>query len=151
MKKVFLSVTLIIVFAIYVIHEKTEGAEAVKAVAPKGTPTTATADTPAVQPTSTQTNSGYKDGEHTGEVTDAYYGNIQVKAVIQGGKITDVQFLQYPNDRQTSIEINQQAMPYLKSEAIQSQRAQVDIVSGATQTSEAFVKSLQSALDQAKS
>ncbi len=92
----------------------------------------------------------YKNGTYTGSIADAYYGNIQVQAVISNGKITDVKFLQYPNDRRTSIEINTQAMPYLKEEAIQAQNANVDGVSGATQTSQAFLQSLQSALDQAK-
>lgn len=92
----------------------------------------------------------YRDGEYTGTVADAYYGNIQVKAVIQSGRLADVQFLQYPNDRRTSIEINTQAMPYLKSEAIQAQNANVDIVSGATDTSLAFRQSLADALGQAK-
>lgn len=93
---------------------------------------------------------GYKDGEYAGPVTDAFYGQVQVKAVIQQGKIADVQFLQYPNDRRTSIRINNIAMPYLVSEAIQAQSAQVDIISGATLTSEAFAESLQSALATAK-
>jgi len=37
----------------------------------------------------------------------------------------------------------------LKSEAISAQNAQVDIVSGATDTSQAFINSLSSALTQA--
>ena len=91
----------------------------------------------------------YKDGTYTGNAADAFYGYIQVKVVISGGKLTDVQFLQYPNDRQTSIEINQQAMPYLKQEALQAQSAQVDGVTGATDTSQAFIESLSSALSKA--
>lgn len=91
----------------------------------------------------------YKDGTYTGSVADAFYGNIQVQVTISSGKISDVQFLQYPNDRNTSIMINQQAMPYLKQEAIQSQSANVDIVSGATDSSQAFIQSMQSALAQA--
>jgi uncharacterized protein with FMN-binding domain len=93
---------------------------------------------------------GFKDGSYTGSAADAFYGTIQVQAVITGGKITDVQFLQYPNDRRTSIEVNTQAMPYLKAEAIQAQSAQVDVVSGATDSSLAFIQSLGSALNQAK-
>jgi len=93
---------------------------------------------------------GYKDGEYSGPVTDAYYGQVQVKAVIQAGKIADVLFLQYPNDRRTSIRINTIAMPYLITEALQAQSAQVDVISGATLTSQAFAESLQSALATAK-
>lgn len=102
--------------------------------------------TPVVQPTQ---RGQYKDGAYTGPVADAFYGSLQVKVIISGGKITDVQFLQYPSDRRTSIEINQQAMPYLKQEAIAIQSARVDGVSGATQTSKAFIESLRSALNQA--
>lgn len=95
------------------------------------------------------TNNNYKDGSYTGSVADAYYGNVQVQAIIQGGKITDVQFLQYPNSHGTSVAINQQAMPMLRQEAIQAQSANVQIISGATFTSQAFIQSLQNALNQA--
>jgi uncharacterized protein with FMN-binding domain len=92
----------------------------------------------------------YKDGSYTGSVADAQWGNIQVKAIIQNGKIKDVQFLQAPNDRNRSIRINDSADPQLTSEAIQAQSAQVDIVTGATDTSNAFIESLSDALSQAK-
>ncbi|MCR4329665.1 MAG: FMN-binding protein [Candidatus Roizmanbacteria bacterium] len=92
----------------------------------------------------------YADGSYTGDVADAFYGNIQVQAVIQNGKIADIQFLQYPSDRSQSRQISQYAMPLLKSEALQAQSAQVNIVSGATYTSQAFVQSLASALTKAK-
>ncbi len=92
----------------------------------------------------------YKDGTYTGSVEDAYYGNYQVAAVISGGKISDIQFLQYPNDNQTSLSINTQAMVYLKEEALQAQNANVDIISGASDSSMAFQRSLQTALNQAK-
>lgn len=94
-------------------------------------------------------NNNYKDGQYTGTSADAYYGNIQVKTIVQNGKITDVQFLDYPQDRQTSRMINQDAMPVLKQEAITAQSANVQIVSGATDTSQAFQQSLNSALTQA--
>jgi len=93
----------------------------------------------------------YADGSYIGSVADAYYGNIQVQVAISGGKIADVSFLQYPNDRSTSRYINSQAMPILKSEAIQSQNANVNTVSGASDTSAAFRQSLAVALSQAKS
>ena len=43
-----------------------------------------------------------------------------------------------------------QVMPWLTQEAIQAQSANVDIISGATLTSEAFAMSLQSALQSAR-
>ncbi len=92
----------------------------------------------------------YKDGSYTGSVADAQWGYIQVKAIVQGGKITDVQFLQYPNERNRSVEINNYADPQLTQEAIAAQSAQVDIVTGATDSSEAFIQSLTDALTQAQ-
>ena len=91
----------------------------------------------------------YVDGTYTGSAANAYYGNIQVEAVISGGKLTNVVFLQSPSDRSTSRFINQQAMPELKAEAIQAQSANVDGVSGASDSSAAFKESLSSALSQA--
>ncbi|MGH7239538.1 MAG: FMN-binding protein [Candidatus Saccharimonadales bacterium] len=91
----------------------------------------------------------YKDGTYTGSVANAYYGNIQVKTTVSGGKITNVKFLQYPDTHQTSVYINQQAMPYLQQEAIKTQSPNVNIISGATFTSQAFQQSLASALSQA--
>jgi uncharacterized protein with FMN-binding domain len=92
----------------------------------------------------------YRDGEYTGPSVDANWGLVQVKAVIQRGRLTDVQFLQYPNDRRTSQRINSIVMPYLQTEAIQAQSANVDLITGATLTSEAFAESLQAALDSAR-
>jgi len=92
----------------------------------------------------------YADGSYTGSATDAYYGTVQIKAVIKNGTLADVQFLQYPSDRDTSRYINGQAIPLLFQEAIQSQSAQVDGVSGATFTSQAFKESLAFALAHAK-
>ncbi len=92
----------------------------------------------------------YKDGSYTGSVADAQWGYVQVKAVITNGKITDVQFLQYPSDRNRSVYINSIADPQLTSEAIQAQNANVDIVTGATDSSEAFIQSLTDALSQAR-
>lgn len=92
----------------------------------------------------------YKDGRYTGSVADAFYGNLQIEAVINGGKISDIIFLQYPNDNHTSQSINDQASVYLKQEAIAAQNANVDIVSGASDSSNAFRQSLASALSQAQ-
>ena len=117
---------------------------------PAITPTTASTNG-AITPTAPSTNGAlYKDGAYTGSVADAQWGNIQVKAIIKNGKITDVQFLQYPNERNRSVEINNYADPQLTSEAIQAQSANVDTISGATDTSDAFIQSLSDALALAK-
>jgi uncharacterized protein with FMN-binding domain len=91
----------------------------------------------------------FKDGKFRGPVADAYYGEVQVEADVQGGRLATVRILSYPNDRRTSRYINSQALPILKREAIQAQSGNVDFVSGATLTSRAYIQSLSSALDQA--
>lgn len=92
----------------------------------------------------------YKDGNYAGRAVNAYYGLVQVQANVSGSQLVSVDVLQYPKDRRTSRYINSQAIPVLQSEAISAQTAQVDVVSGATLTSEAFARSLDNALGQAR-
>ena len=92
----------------------------------------------------------YKNGTYTGSVQDAYYGNVQVQLTIAGNKISDITFLQYPNDNHTSIRINSEAMPLLIQETIQAQSANISGVTRASATSPAFIASLSDALNQAK-
>jgi uncharacterized protein with FMN-binding domain len=89
------------------------------------------------------------DGRFDGPAIDAFYGLVEIEAVVQGGKLADINVLRYPSDRRVSVAINRRALPILKREAIAAQSANVDFVSGATLTSEAFVESLGSALRQA--
>lgn len=125
-------------------------------------PTTAATSAPVVVSTGTPVTPGatntpkpintgkFKNGTYTGNSADAFYGFVQVAAVIENGRLAKVNILSYPNDRSRSIEINQYALPILQSEAIQAQSSGVDIVSGATDTSMAFISSLGSALALAK-
>lgn len=76
------------------------------------------------------------------------WGTVQVTIVVSGKKITDVQATA-PTERQRSAFINDQALPMLKSEVLQSQSANIDYLSGATMTCDAYIQSLQSALTQA--
>ena len=93
----------------------------------------------------------YTDGVYTGPAADAYYGIIQIQALVRGGRLTALKVLKYPNDRRTSVNINRQALPMLRDEAISAQSADVDIISGATLTSKAFIRSLGGALRKASS
>ena len=88
----------------------------------------------------------FADGTYTGASASAYYGNIQVQVVIQGGAIAGFKLLDYPSHTGTSVAINRQALPILAQEVIAAQSAQVDFVSGATLSSDAFLKSVASAL-----
>lgn len=126
----------------------TSPAPSTSAPPPKPTPP-ATGLPQGSAPTSVST-SGYKDGTYTGSVADAFYGQVQVQVVIKNGSITNVTFLSYPSDRSTSRFINGQAMPLLTQEAISAQSANVNTVSGATFTSQAFKESLAVALASAK-
>jgi len=85
----------------------------------------------------------------TGQVADTRWGPVQVQLTIAGRKITDVAVVQYPNGNGRDQEINSQALPILIQETMDAQSANIDMVSGATVTSDGYLQSLQSALDQA--
>jgi uncharacterized protein with FMN-binding domain len=153
-KPLLLTAFVVVTFILYSLQQRHEGSGTV--IAPVTTTKPSTSQTtPATGSGSSSTgqstaSAAYKDGTYTGTVADAFYGNVQVQATIAGGKITTVKFLSYPNDQDNSVRINQQAIPYLQQEAIQAQSAQVDIVSGATDTSSAFIQSLGAALQKAQ-
>jgi len=151
MKKLLLTAFVIGCFALYSFHQRHEGASVViKAPSAATTQPPGSSKGNSGTSTSPAATTTYKDGQYTGSSSDAFYGFIQVEAVISGGKLTDVKFLQTPNDRDTSVMINSQATPILKQEAIQAQSANISGVSGATDTSQAFIQSLSSALRQAQ-
>jgi uncharacterized protein with FMN-binding domain len=61
-------------------------------------------------------------------------------------KIVKVTVPQYPNHTDRSVYINQTALPYLIQETLQAQNANIQMVSGASDSSYAFIQSLQAAL-----
>jgi uncharacterized protein with FMN-binding domain len=85
----------------------------------------------------------------TGDDVPNQFGDVQVQVTFSDGKITDVKALQLPFDRRRSAEISQYVEPYLRSEALQAQSPQIDLISGATYTSMSYAQSLQSAIDKA--
>jgi len=89
-----------------------------------------------------------KNGSFTGSVVSDPFGTVQTSITVSGGKIVAVN-ASAPMGNPLSSTINQQAVPILKSETLQAQSANVNLVSGATLTSQAYVQSLQSALTQA--
>jgi uncharacterized protein with FMN-binding domain len=76
---------------------------------------------------------------------------MQVRLTLAGTKITNVTVLQRTDDGSESDEIDANAIPKLTSETLAAQSAHIDAVSGASYTSSGYIKSLQSALDQAGS
>jgi uncharacterized protein with FMN-binding domain len=89
------------------------------------------------------------NGSFTGADVPNRFGDVQVRVVITDGRITDVQALVLPTDRAQSAYISQVAGPMLRTEALQAQSAKIDIIGGATYTSDSYAQSLESALLQA--
>ena len=85
----------------------------------------------------------------TGDVAQTQWGPVQVAITVADGTITDVAVPQYPNGNPRDTQINAYALPVLVQETIDAQSASIDMVSGATVTSQGYLTSLQSALDQA--
>jgi uncharacterized protein with FMN-binding domain len=101
------------------------------------TPKTSTTKSPAATATRTITGATY----------DTKYGPVQVRITLRGTQLTDVAALQLPQQNPRDIEIDNYAVPQLRQEALGAQSANINSVSGATFTSEGYIRSLQSALD----
>ena len=112
-------------------------------------PATVPAPSTSAGASTTPSSGSLKDGTYTGQAIDTQYGPVQVGVTVSGGKINGVDFLAMPNDRPRSQFITLQAEPLLRQEALQTQTANINLLSGATFTSEGFAQSLQSALSQA--
>ncbi|GAA2617287.1 FMN-binding protein [Streptomyces axinellae] len=93
--------------------------------------------------------SGQRSGTYTGSVIDTQYGPVQVEATLKGGRLTAVKAVRTPSENSRDKAIAKDAVPRLTQEALHAQNAQIDAVSGATYTSDGYIRSLQSALDQA--
>ncbi|MFE9258972.1 FMN-binding protein [Streptomyces sp. NPDC006879] len=90
-----------------------------------------------------------RNGTFTGDPVDTKYGTVQVAVTISQARITSVRVLQAPDRNGRDRQISSYALPQLTRKAIGAQSAQIDAVSGASYTSQGYVQSLQSALDQA--
>lgn len=88
-------------------------------------------------------------GSFTGAAADTRFGPVQVQITVVNGKLTAATAVQYPTESPRDQEINAYAVPVLNQETVSAGSASIDTVSGATFTSEGYLTSLQSALDQA--
>lgn len=122
---------------------------------PSATTSTSTATaaaTATASPTTAATTTSsttYADGTYTGSAVSEPWGAFQVQVTVSGGQITAVNVVQSPQDNHSS-RINSSAIPTLTAATLASQDASVDLISGATWTSQSYATSLQSALDAAK-
>lgn len=123
---------------------KTAAARSPTTVSPSVTDPPVTAPAP----TSTTATPGRRTID--GPVVFTDYGDVQVRVSLNGSQLVDVEALKLPNDRQRSVRISNAAGPLLRNEALRAQSANIDLVSGASYTSEGYIESLQGALDQAR-
>lgn len=128
-----------------VTNEATSSGEATKA-SPGSSASTAPTGAPSASGT-TSTAAG-ASGTFTGATSANRYGSVTVTVTMTGGTISDVQAA-YVADDHHSRGIVERALPTLRSAVLAAQSANIDTVGGATYTSESYLSSLQSALDQA--
>ena len=88
-------------------------------------------------------------GTYDGDVVQTRFGSVQVQITVKAGTITDVTALKLTDHEGRSVQISNYAAPILRSEVLQAQSADVQTVGGATVTSDAYLTSLQAALDAA--
>ena len=99
--------------------------------------------------TTSGTTSGSPSTSVTGQTAHTQWGPVQVQLEVSKSTITHVTILQYPNGNGTDVQIANYALPQLIQDTLDSQGHDVSMVSGATYTSQGYLQSLQSALDQA--
>lgn len=109
----------------------------------------ATTTTPSTSATPSASSSSTASGSYTGDAVDTRWGTVQVRITVKDGKITAAQAVEYPNQNPKDQQINAYAIPQLNAEVVAAQSASIDAVSGATVTSDGYLESLQSAIDQA--
>ncbi|MEU7719885.1 FMN-binding protein [Streptomyces tibetensis] len=96
-----------------------------------------------------QAPQGGVNGAVTGDAAQTQYGAVQVRLTMSNGKITQAEAVQAPKGGR-SDQITASSVPRLNQAVVAAQSAEIDAVSGATYTSAGYKKSLQSALDKAK-
>jgi uncharacterized protein with FMN-binding domain len=148
----WLASTITIVVLLFGYHTSTDDTSV--ATTPSST-TTASSTQPSASSSSSSSSSGSSSSStgatktYTGSVASTRWGPVQVQITVSGGKVTDVSVLQQPNGNPKDTEINDYALPILVQDTLSAQSAQIDMVSGATVTSDGYVQSLQAALDEA--
>jgi len=153
----WLASTVTIVVLLFGYHTSTNKASSATVSSSSGDPTT-TSSTSSGSGSSGSGSSSSESGSgssssstktYSGSVAQTRWGPVQVQITVQDGKITKVTVLQQPSGNHRDEEINSYALPILISDTLDAQSAQIDMVSGATVTSEGYVTSLQAALDEA--
>jgi uncharacterized protein with FMN-binding domain len=118
---------------------------------PTSTPSSAThtSRTGSTSSSSATSSSASATKTVSGDAADTRYGPIQVRITVTKGKLTNAIATEYPAQDPRDYQINSYAIPQLNQEAVAAGSAHIDVVSGATYTSDGYAQSLQSALDKA--
>ena len=154
MKRVLLSITATVVGVVALLSYKTHSPVTTVGA---GLPSAAAGpSTVAAPPSPASTSTGAPpdpaasaSATYLGAAENTRYGIVQIKITVAGKKITNVAFVQLTAFDSRSQQINSDAAPILLQETLSAQSAQIDSVSGASYTSQGYLQSLQSALDQA--
>jgi uncharacterized protein with FMN-binding domain len=109
--------------------------------------TTTTAPAGAGSPSSTTGTPG--STTYTGDAAQTRYGPVEVEITVTNGQLSAAQAVEYPTESPRDRQINAWAVPELNQEATAAKNAKIDMLSGATYTSDGYATSLQSALDKA--
>lgn len=131
-------------------HTSTNSSSAAAVTSAGETSTGTTGSSGSTSSSGSSSSSSGSSGTFTGDAVDTRWGVVQVAITVSDGKITKAEAVQYPSDNRKDQEINSYAVPQLNSEVVAAQSASIDAVSGATVTSDGYLQSLQSAIDQAK-
>src|SRR5919108_383878 len=91
---------------------------------------------------------GVKSG--TGPLINTPFSSIRVRAELTRGRLTGVQTLALTGSDAHTKAINARAEPILRARALLAGSAHVDVVSGATYTSESWIESLRAAIRAAR-
>lgn len=149
MRRVILAIVSTIAALVMVLSFKTHSSSslatppaAVSTTTPSTTPTTSAGGSTAATTTTTTTTV-------TGDAVETRYGPVQVQIKVTSGKVVSATAIVYPTNDPRDQQINSYAIPALNQEASSAGSASIDMISGATFTSEGYIQSLQSALDKA--
>ncbi|MEV4425983.1 FMN-binding protein [Streptomyces sp. R-07] len=145
MRRAVLATTGISTLVVSLLALKPHQPPALVGMPPRSPTTSSSPRTPGTSDPATSTGTG----TFTGDPIDTRYGTVQVAVTLTHGKITSITVLQAPDRGGRDQQISSYALPRLTQEAIGTQSAQIDAVSGASYTSQGYIESLQSALDQA--
>jgi uncharacterized protein with FMN-binding domain len=105
-------------------------------------PSTSAAPPSSTAPTESTPDSANATVTTQGSAESSNYGTVQVEVTFTGARMVAVTLLQAPDDGRALT-----ALPRLQQEAMKAQSADIDTITGATETSESYKTSLQAAID----